>query len=72
VYRILKRNSEEVSENRNGLFFDLAMLKQKTADELHGWSSFCIQNTSLFNERSKVLEELSGVSAVAAGGRSIA
>jgi hypothetical protein len=68
VFRILKRNSEEVSENRNGLFFDIAMLKQKTADELYGWSSFCVQNNKLFSERSKVLEELSGGSVVAAGG----
>jgi hypothetical protein len=58
VYRILKRNTEEVSSNRNGMFFDLVMLKQKTIDEIVEWIEFCSKNSKLFQERDVELEKL--------------
>ena len=58
LYRILRRCSEELSENRNGIFFDLMSLKQETVDNIKEWISFCKNNRTSFESREKELNNL--------------
>jgi len=59
LFRILKRENEEVSENRNGIFFDLVSIKETTLNKIKEWIQFCKKNTTDFEEREKELELLS-------------
>lgn len=58
LYRIIRRCSEELSENRNGIFFDLMSLKQETVDKIKAWIIFCKNNRSSFESREKELNNL--------------
>jgi hypothetical protein len=58
LYRILKKNGEEVSENRNGIFFDLMSLKPETVANVQEWVEFCRKNNSEFKSREDELIEL--------------
>jgi hypothetical protein len=58
LYRILKSCDEEVSENKNGIFFDLMNLQQSTVDKIQEWISFCSKNKIQFELREKALQEL--------------
>jgi hypothetical protein len=58
LFRILKRENEEVSENRNGIFFDLTVIKESTLTKIKEWITFCKKNTTEFEEREKELELL--------------
>jgi hypothetical protein len=58
LYRILKKNGEEVSENRNGIFFDLMSLKPETVANVQEWVEFCRKNNSEFKSREDELNEL--------------
>ena len=58
LYRILKRENEEISENRNGIFFDLMILKKETIDKIIEWVSFCSKNRSTFESRETEINNL--------------
>ena len=58
LFRILKRENEEVSENRNGIFFDLTVIKESTLSKIKEWITFCKKNTTEFEEREKEMELL--------------
>jgi len=58
LFRILKRENEEVSENRNGIFFDLTAIKESTLVKINEWIQFCKTNTSEFEEREKEIHLL--------------
>jgi len=58
LYRILRRSQEEMSENRNGIFFDLMSLKESTIDTIQKWISFCGKNSLDFQSREKEMSEL--------------
>jgi hypothetical protein len=58
LYRILRRYSEEVSENRNGIFFDLLSLKQITIDQIQKFIELCVKNRQNFETREKQMSEL--------------
>jgi len=58
LFRILKKNGEEVSENRNGIFFDLMILKADTVTKVQEWVDFCRKNNSEFKSREDELVEL--------------
>ena len=58
LFRILKRENEEVSENRNGIFFDLTAIKDSTLNKIKEWIIFCKKNTTEFEEREKEMELL--------------
>jgi hypothetical protein len=58
LYRILKKNGEEVSENRNGIFFDLMSLKPETVANVQEWVDFCRKNNSEFKSREDELIEI--------------
>lgn len=56
LYRILKRNQEEVSENRNGIFFDLMSLKTETIHDITEWLKFCTTRESYLTEVETKME----------------
>jgi len=58
LFRILKRGNEEVSENRNGIFFDLVTIKDTTLTNIKEWIDFCIKNTTKFEEREQEINTL--------------
>ena len=58
LYRTLRRCNEEMSENRNGIFFDLMSLKKSTIDEINTWITFCIKNRATFEDRERAMDEL--------------
>ena len=58
LYRILIRYKEEISENKNGMVFDLNNVKQETIDAIKGWITFCKRNRASFALREKEMSEL--------------
>ena len=58
LYKVLRRAGEEVSENRNGMFFDLLSLKDDTIIKIQELIQFCIENRANFEVREKVMSEL--------------
>lgn len=54
VYRILKRNQVELSENSNGIFFDLAGLSADVFDQLTKFLEFCKKQQK--NEEARNIE----------------
>ena len=53
LYRILRRCDEDLSENKNGIFFDLVSIKETTLNKIKEWIQFCKKNTTEFEEREK-------------------
>jgi Bromodomain extra-terminal - transcription regulation len=58
LYRILKRNEVEITENTNGIFFDVGKLSQSIITEIEKFLQFCSQNRINFEERDKEMESL--------------
>lgn len=58
LYRILRRNGEEMSENRNGIFFDLMSLKENTITNIQEWITFCGKNRESFEVREQQMSNL--------------
>jgi len=58
LYRIIRREGEEVSENRNGIFFDIMNLKKSTVLKIEEWIVFCLKNRVSFEEREKEMIDL--------------
>ena len=58
LYRILIRCKEEISENKNGMVFDLNNVTQETIQEIKGWITFCKRNRASFALREKEMSEL--------------
>jgi hypothetical protein len=55
IARILKKHSVPVSENRSGLFFDLATISQEIFDEILQFREFVSKNTKELEKRDKFL-----------------
>ena len=58
LYRILRKGGEELSENRNGIFFDLMSVKQETFLKVKEWIEFCKKNRNDFEVREQELSQL--------------
>ena len=58
LYRILRRCNEEMSENRNGIFFDMMALKEATIEKIQEWILFCQKNRASFESREKEMTSL--------------
>ena len=58
LYRILRRNGEDMSENRNGIFFDLMSIKEKTITNIQEWITFCSKNRESFDVREQQMSNL--------------
>ena len=59
VFRILKQNKENWTENSTGLFFDVAAIKEDTFAQLKEYMNFCLANRKTEENRSKELATLS-------------
>jgi hypothetical protein len=55
IARILKKHNVSVSENRSGLFFDLATISQEIFDEILQFREFVSKNTKELEKRDKLL-----------------
>ncbi len=58
IFRILKRNNEQWSENSNGIFFDINGISEGTFEKLQFFMNFCMKNRSDQEERLKAIEAL--------------
>ena len=58
IARILRRNNVVVSENRSGMFFDMAKLPEDVFEELLQFRSFVNTNTEVLKERENLLDSL--------------
>lgn len=57
IFRILKKNNCEFSENSNGVFFDLSKLSQQTFQQMKAFLSFCQANRKNFEIRDREMED---------------
>jgi hypothetical protein len=67
LYRILKQTKAELSENSNGIFFDVSKLPSDAFEALQKFMSFCLNNRQAFASREE--EERSAQEAVYQGRR---
>jgi hypothetical protein len=58
LYRILRREGAEVSENSNGIFFDVATLPAAIFEACWKFLQFCKSNTKDLEQRNKVMNEM--------------
>jgi hypothetical protein len=56
LYRILRREGGEFSENSNGIFFDVTSLPAQIFEALWKFIEFCKSNTKNLEERSKMID----------------
>jgi hypothetical protein len=59
LYRILRREGGEFSENSNGIFFDVSALPVHVFEAIWKFINFCKSNARSLEERSKVIGDLS-------------
>jgi hypothetical protein len=59
IFRILKKNHEEYTENSNGIFFDVNAVSQITFDQFQEYMNFCLENRKAEEGRTKQLASLS-------------
>ncbi len=57
IARILKKHNVPVSENRSGMFFDLATISQEIFEEILMFKEFVSRNTKELEKRDKLLVE---------------
>ena len=53
LYRILKKNFASLSENSNGIFFDVSSLDKETFSQLLSFMEFCKKNREEFESREQ-------------------
>ncbi len=58
IFRIIKRENEQFSENSNGIFFDLATIKNTTFIEILNMITLSNQKKQEQDERLKEMEKL--------------
>ncbi len=62
MFRILKVNGGEFTENSNGIFFDIAKLNDKCFEEMNAFMKYCILQKEEEEARIKELETLRSTS----------
>ena len=58
LYRILRREGGEFSENSNGIFFNVESLPAPVFDALWKFLQFCKTNAKELDERSKIFVDM--------------
>ena len=58
LYRILRRENGEFSENSNGIFFDVGTLPASVFEALCKFVEFWKSNAKDLEERSKIINEM--------------
>jgi hypothetical protein len=56
LYRILRREGGEFSENSNGIFFDVSSLPSNIFEALWKFIEFCKSNAKNLEERTKMID----------------
>lgn len=63
IYKIIKKNNEKYTTNKNGIFINLTTIKKPTIIELSNFLYFCENNDKIFDkeeeERSKYKDMIS-------------
>jgi len=59
IFRILKKNNEEFTENSNGIFFDVNTVSETTFEQFQEYMNFCLENRRVEEGRTKQLASLS-------------
>jgi len=57
IYRILRREGGDFSENSNGIFFNVAALNQDLFDELDKYLQFTQLNKQLIDDRTSLMNK---------------
>jgi hypothetical protein len=57
IFRILKKNNCDFSENSNGVFFDLSKLSPTAFFQMKSFLSFCQANRKNFEIRDREMED---------------
>lgn len=57
IFRILKKNKCEYSENSNGVFFDVSRVSNEVFQEMKTFLSFCQANRKNFEIRDREMED---------------
>jgi hypothetical protein len=57
IFRILKKNNCDFSENSNGIFFDLSKLSSASFLQMKAFLSFCQANRKNFEIRDREMED---------------
>jgi hypothetical protein len=60
IGRILRKHGIAMSENRSGLYFDMAKLPQDVFDDLLKFRDFVIQNNKELHKRDVAVQEMMG------------
>ena len=58
VFRIIKRNNDVFSENTNGIFFNVADLREDTFLRLNEFMQFCMKNREEQNARVEEMKSI--------------
>ena len=58
LYRILRREGGEFSENSNGIFFDIVALPVVVFNALQQFISFCKSNATDLEKRNKIIQDM--------------
>jgi hypothetical protein len=64
MFRILKANGGEYTENSNGIFFDIAKLNDKCFEEMNIFMKYCVLQKEEEEARIKELESLRSTSEI--------
>lgn len=58
VFRIIKKNKENYTENSNGIFFDLSSLSYSSFMDIKEYLNFCLRTRQEHESRLKELEDI--------------
>lgn len=56
IARILRKHGVPISENRSGMYFDLAKISQEIFDEILRFHDFVLQNNAELDKREQILK----------------
>jgi hypothetical protein len=58
IFKILRRNDENYTENSNGIFFDVLAIKDTTYNAMSNFMGFCLKTRQEDTERTQTMTEM--------------
>lgn len=58
IFRIIRKEKENYTENSNGIFFDLLLISDETYNQIKSYLDFCMKTRQDDAERLKELETI--------------
>lgn len=58
IFRILKKNKENLTENNNGIFFNFMEISDTSCQQIKKFITFCMENRISDMNRKKEMETL--------------